>query len=77
MEVQKLEVISQGRVDKEDGKLTFKQIVHRPKITVQLNANATKEKLTELAIRAEKACFISNTLRSSIQFTVEPDVVVI
>lgn len=76
IEVEKLEVVSEGRVDHEGGKLTFKQIIHRPDITIAPGQNVTEEKLTEIAIRAEKACFISNTLRNSIQFSVEPKITV-
>lgn len=75
IEVEKLEVESEGIVDSVDGKLKFKQIIHRPAFYIGTTAEVTEEKLKELAIRAEKACFISQTLNCSIQFSVEPKVV--
>ncbi|MBI0577165.1 OsmC family protein [Neobacillus cucumis] len=70
------EVVSEGIVDKIDGKLKFKQINHKPTIYINPDAEVTVEKLEELAVRAEKACFISNTLRCSIEFSVQPKVIV-
>ncbi|MDP4086830.1 MAG: OsmC family protein [Bacillota bacterium] len=73
--LEKLEVTSDGVVERVDGKLNFKQIIHRPVMYVSRDADVTSDKLKEIAIRAEKACFISNTLRCSIEFSVEPEVV--
>ena len=77
IEVAKLEVVSEGVVDKVDGKLHFKQIIHNPVIYIQDETNVTAEKLTEISIRAEKACFISQTLRNSINISVQPKIVII
>lgn len=70
------EVVSEGVVDKIEGKLKFKQIIHKPVIYISPDAEVTVEKLEELAVRAEKGCFISNTLRCSIEFSVQPKVIV-
>jgi len=75
IELEKLEVESVGVVEKNEGKLKFKQIIHKPVMYIGANADVTAEKLEELAVRAEKACFISQTLRCSIEFSVEPKVV--
>jgi peroxiredoxin-like protein len=77
IEVEKLKVVSEGRVDKVEGRLKFSKIVHRPSLYISSEADVTPEKLKELAVRAEKACFISNTLRSSVDLTVEPEVITI
>ncbi|HYK74308.1 MAG TPA: OsmC family protein [Pseudoneobacillus sp.] len=77
IEIERLEVISEGTVDKVDGKLHFQQIIHKPYIYIRPDAPVTVEKLEELAIRAEKACFISQTLRNSIQISVEPKVTIL
>lgn len=69
-----LEVVSEGVVEKVEGKLRFKQIIHKPIISISADSEITAEKLEELAVRAEKACFISNTLRNSIEFSVEAKV---
>lgn len=77
IEVERFEVHSEGIVDKIDGKLHFKQIIHKPVYYIKADAEGTGEKLKELAVRAEKACFISQTLRNSIVFSVEPEVVTV
>ena len=73
--VEHLEVNSEGVVERVEGKLKFKQIIHRPVFQLQKDSDVTPEKLKEIAVKAEKACFISNTLRCSIDFSVEPKVV--
>ncbi|WML44246.1 OsmC family protein [Neobacillus sp. PS3-40] len=75
IDVDKLEVVSEGVVESEDGKLNFKQIIHRPIFYVGKETDITSDKLKDIAVRAEKACFISQTLRCSIDFSVEPEVV--
>jgi uncharacterized OsmC-like protein len=75
MNIDQLEVNSEGVVERVEGKLKFKQIIHRPVFHLQKDSDVTSEKLQEIAVRAEKACFISNTLRCSIDFSVEPTVV--
>jgi peroxiredoxin-like protein len=77
IEVEKLEVSSEGIVEKVDRKLQFKQIIHKPVISIRTGSGVTVEKLEEIAVRAEKACFISNTLRNSIEISVQPKVIVL
>jgi peroxiredoxin-like protein len=77
IKVDKLEVISEGLLGKVEGKFTFKKIIHRPIISVSSDENVTVEKLQELAVRAEEKCFISNTLRNSLVFAVEPKIIII
>ncbi|GHH96869.1 OsmC family protein [Neobacillus kokaensis] len=77
IEVEKLEVHSECVVEKIDGKLHFKQITHKPVFYITADTEATQEKLNEIAVRAEKACFISQTLRNSVEFSVEPNVVTV
>ncbi|NGY89437.1 hypothetical protein F3K44_01040 [Bacillus megaterium] len=60
-----------------DRKLQFKQIIHNPVISIRTGSGVTVEKLEEIAVRAEKACFISNTLRNSIEISVQPKVIVL
>lgn len=76
IKVEKLEVESEGVLEKVEGKLKFKQIIHRPVIEIGSDSNVTVEKLEDLTVRAEKACFISNTLRNSIEFSVEPKLII-
>jgi peroxiredoxin-like protein len=76
IKVEKLEVDSQGVLGKVEGKFTFKQIIHRPIITIGSVENVTVEKLQELAVKAEEKCFISNTLRNSLEFSVVPKIII-
>jgi peroxiredoxin-like protein len=76
IKVDQFEVSSVGILGKVDGKLKFEKIIHRPVITIGSEMNVPVEKFKELAERAEKACFISNTLRNSIEFSVEPKIIV-
>jgi peroxiredoxin-like protein len=76
MKVEKLAVVSEGVLEKEEGKMKFKRIIHRPEITISSSENVTVEKLQELAIRAEEKCFISITLRNSLEFSVEPKIII-
>lgn len=77
IEVEKLEVSSEGVVEKVGGKLQFKQIIHKPVISIKAGSAVTVEKLEEIAFRADKACFIGNTLRSSIEISAQPKVIVL
>lgn len=74
IEVENLEVVSEGEVEKTDGKLHFKQITHNPVFYIKADAEVTDERLSEIAVRAEKACFISQTLRNNVEFSIVPKV---
>jgi peroxiredoxin-like protein len=75
IELDHLEVTSEAQVDRNDGKLQFKQIIHKPVMYMKAGSDVTPEKLEELAVRAEKACFISKTLRGNVEVSVEPKVI--
>jgi peroxiredoxin-like protein len=75
IELDRLDVVSEAQVDRIDGKLKFKQIIHKPSMFIKAGSNVSPEKLKELAIRAEKACFISQTLRGNVEVSVEPMVI--
>jgi peroxiredoxin-like protein len=75
IELDHFEVVSEAQVDRVDGKLQFKQIIHKPVLYMNAGSDVTSEKLEEIAIRAEKACFISKTLRGNVEVSVEPKVI--
>ena len=77
IEVENLEVSSKGVVEKVGGKMQFKQIIHKPIISIKAGSGVTVEKLEEVAIRAEKACFISKNLRNSIEISSQPKIIVL
>ncbi|WP_449539213.1 OsmC family protein [Ferdinandcohnia sp. Marseille-Q9671] len=67
-----LEVESEGTVLKEGNRLVFEKIVHKAVISVKQADGEVMEKIEKLAHRAEKACFISQTLKGNVEVTVEP-----
>jgi peroxiredoxin-like protein len=75
IELDHFEVVSEAQVDRNEGKLEFKQIIHKPVMYMKAGLEVTPEKLEELAVRAEKACFISKTLRGNVEVSVEPRVI--
>lgn len=77
IELDHLEVVSEGRVNRLEGKLQFKQIIHKPVLYIKANSDVSAEKLKELAVRAEKACFISKTLKGNVEVSVEPKVIML
>lgn len=77
IELDHFEVVSEAQVDRNEGKLEFKQIIHKPVMYLKSGSEAAPEKLEELAVRAEKACFISKTLRGNVEVSVEPRVITI
>ncbi|MEH7238499.1 OsmC family protein [Bacillus sp. JJ1562] len=77
LEYTHLEVETEGTVGKDGKRLIFEKIVHKPVIFVKQADDELQEKMIQLAHRAEKACFISQTLRGNVEVTVEPVVNVI
>lgn len=71
----KLEITSEGLITQKGNHLHFEKIVHKPIVYVE-NLEAEKS-IKQLAERAEKACFISQTLRGNVEVSVEPSVRII
>lgn len=61
-----------GRLDKVDGKYMMTEVVLRPRLVIR-NAELT-DKAKRVLEMSEKACLISNSIKSAIVF--EPEVVV-
>jgi peroxiredoxin-like protein len=77
IELDHFEVVSEAQVDRIEGKLQFKKIIHKPVLYLQADSEVSPEKLGEIAVRAEKACFISKTLRGNVEVSVEPKVIIL
>ncbi|MEH7385606.1 OsmC family protein [Bacillus sp. JJ1521] len=77
LEYTHLEVVTEGTVGKDGKRLVFEKIVHKPVIFVKQADVELQERLVQLAHRAEKACFISQTLKGNVEVTVEPVVNVV
>lgn len=67
-----LEVETEGTVGKDGKRLVFEKIVHKLVIFVKDADQELQEKLLQLAHRAEKACFISQTLKGNVEVSVQP-----
>jgi peroxiredoxin-like protein len=73
--VRSLTLQSEGTVERDGGRLTYRAIVHRP--LIELEGELTDEvRNTALlgAERAEKACMVSQALRGNVAVTVEAEV---
>lgn len=70
--VRRLTLVSEGEVEREGGKLTYRHIMHRPLIELD---GVLSEELRETALlgaeRAEKACMVSQAVRGNVEVTVE------
>lgn len=73
--VRSLSLRSEGTVERDGGRLTYKRIVHRPLIELE-GTPSDDVRTTALlgAERAEKACMISQAVRGNVELAVEADV---
>jgi peroxiredoxin-like protein len=73
--VRRLTLASEGEVEREGGRLTYRRIVHRPLIELdgELSEEARETALLG-AERAEKACMISQAVRGNVEVAVEAKV---
>lgn len=73
--VRALSLRSEGFVERDGGRLTYKRIVHRPLIELEGEA-ADEARTTALlsAERAEKACMVSQAVRGNVELAVEAEV---
>ena len=67
-----IEIESEGIVEEDKKGLTFKEVIHRPTIVMSVGDEDKREDVERLAHRAEKACFITQTLKSDLVVSVEP-----
>ncbi|MDZ5784014.1 OsmC family protein [Marinococcus luteus] len=64
---------SEGRVDVTNGVFTYKEIIHRPVITLEAGASDKQmEKAQKLIEKAEAGCMISRALQGNVELTLEP-----
>jgi peroxiredoxin-like protein len=63
---------TEGTVAREGGKLKFERIVHKPHLILSHGGDEQIKFVEECTHRAEKACFISQTLKGSVEVSVEP-----
>lgn len=64
---------SEGRVDVTNGVFTYKEIIHRPVITLEAGASDKQmDKAQKLIEKAEAACMISRAIQGNVELTLEP-----
>lgn len=75
IEYSHLDIESEGIVEKEGNTMQFKEIIHRPVVILTGEHDEEKrQSIEQYTQRAEKACFIGQTLKPNIAFSVQPDV---
>ena len=63
---------SEGIVDVTEGIFTYKKIIHRPTITLKMDASDRDKRLaTRLAEKAENACMISRAIQGNVEMQLE------
>ena len=74
VEKESLTMESVGIVDYTNGIVTYKKIIHKPKI-ILAEGMAEKLKIVErLTLKAETSCMISRALQGNVEVTVEPSI---
>lgn len=69
-----LDINTEGITHEEGKRLSYKAIIHRPVITLKKEDEDKKEIVEKIAERAEKGCFIGQTLKPNLDISVEPDI---
>ena len=64
-----------GIVEVTNGVLTYKKIIHRPKIVLHRDATAKEiSRAQRLAERAESSCMISRAVKGNVEIELEIDI---
>lgn len=72
--LEEMEMDSEGIVDVTNGVITYKKIIHKPR--VMLKADATEKQLRQLnrlVEKAEKSCMISRAIEGNVELELQPD----
>ncbi|MEZ0325411.1 MAG: OsmC family protein [Fimbriimonas sp.] len=74
--IESIHVDAVGQVEQQGAAFTYKAVSIRP--TVTLSSTATPEQIsqaTDMAMKADHYCIITNAVRGKVEVTVEPNVV--
>jgi peroxiredoxin-like protein len=75
LEKKQLTLESEGIVEVTNGVLTYKKIIHRPKIVLHRDATAKEiSRAQRLAERAESSCMISRAVKGNVEIELETDI---
>ena len=66
---------SEGIVEVENGVITYKKIIHRPKVVLSAEASEKELKLAhKLAEKAESSCMITRAIQGNVAVELEADI---
>jgi peroxiredoxin-like protein len=68
------ELYSEGVVERDGNRLTYRRIVHRPVIRLEAANEQARDEAIACALRAEQSCMISRALKGNVDITVEPSI---
>lgn len=72
IKVSELTMESEGIVEVDKGVITYRAIIHRPKVILPLNTTfESEQKVHLLAEKAEKSCMISRALKGNVEIKLE------
>lgn len=72
-----LSMDSEGIVDVTNGVITYKKIIHRPKIVLNSDASIKDLSLAQrLAEKAESSCMISRALKGNVEIDLQADILI-
>lgn len=75
LEKTSLEMDAIGVVDVTNGVITYKEIIHKPVITLRQDATEKDRELAfRLAEKAEKTCMISRAIKGNVVVSLEPTI---
>ncbi|MDQ0217789.1 OsmC family peroxiredoxin [Peribacillus cavernae] len=75
LEKKSLTMESEGIVDVTNGVITYKKIIHRPKIVLYHSATKKDYNLAQrLAEKAEQFCMISRAVKGNVEIELETDI---
>jgi len=75
IEVSSLTMESEGIVEVEKGVITYKKIIHRPRVVLKKGTlRVLEEKVNQLAEKAEKSCMISRAIQGNVEISLEPNI---
>ncbi|GLY12645.1 OsmC family protein [Pseudobacillus badius] len=75
LDKENLTMESEGIVDVTNGMITYKTIIHRPKVVLKENASDRDISLAQrLAEKAEKSCMISRAIKGNVEIKLEASI---
>src|SRR5699024_5201522 len=71
---QEMYLDSEGIVDVTNGDITYKKIIHKPKVILREDSSeADHNKLEKLVEKADKSCMIYRALRGNVAIELQPN----